>query len=137
MFIPIKLKFKKEQKRTFKNKEYSLKKSSLSCGDFGIISTLKGVLLYKELEAAKRAVSKEIKGVGIVFSRVRPNRPRTEKKKGMRMGKGKGGVVDWVVTVSAGMVLFEVFGLIRDKKIKRVLKNSGARLSLSTRTVFF
>lgn len=137
MFVPIKLKFKKEHKITFKNKEYSLKKTSLLYGNFGIMSMTKGVLKYKELQAAQKAISKEIKGIGVVFSRVRPNRPRTEKKGGMRMGKGKGSVVDWVVTVSAGMILFEVFGLIEEKKIKQVLKNSATRLSLTTRTVFF
>ena len=92
MFNPIKLKFKKEHKKTFKNKEYSIKKSSLSFGDFGITAKGKGVLFYKELEAAKKVVAKAIKGIGIVVLRVRPIRPRTKKKKGMRMGKGKGPV---------------------------------------------
>jgi ribosomal protein L16/L10AE len=82
VFNPIKLKFKKEHKNTFKNKEYSLKKSSLLCGNFGIASKTKGFLFYKEIDAAKKAIAKEIKGVGVVFSRVLPNRPKTEKKKG-------------------------------------------------------
>jgi large subunit ribosomal protein L16 len=92
MLNPIKLKFKKEHKITFKNKEYSLNGSSLLFGNFGIVAKVKGVLSYKEIDAAKKAITKEIKGIGVVFSRVRPNRPRTEKKKGMRMGKGKGAV---------------------------------------------
>jgi ribosomal protein L16/L10AE len=92
MFNPIKLKFKKEHTSTFKNKEYSINKSSLLCGDFGIAAAVKGFLFYKEIAAAKKAIAKEIKGVGVVFSRVRPNTPKTEKKKGMRMGKGKGAV---------------------------------------------
>lgn len=56
------------------------------------MATNKGVLFYKEIEAAKKTIAKKIKGVGLVFSRVHPNRPKTEKKKGMRMGKGKGSV---------------------------------------------
>jgi large subunit ribosomal protein L16 len=94
MFNPIKLKFKKEHKDTFKNKEYSLNKSSLLFGDFGVVATAKGVLVSKEIEAARKSIAKEIKGVGQVVVRVRPNRPRTEKKKGMRMGKGKGSVAN-------------------------------------------
>jgi len=137
MFNPPKLKFKKEHKSTFKNKEYSLNKSSLLFGDFGISSETKGVLFYKEITAAKKAIAKGIKGFGIVVARVHPNRPRTKKKKGMRMGKGKGAVGSWVVQVSAGMMLFEVFGLLEDKKIKEVFKNSALRLSLTTKTVFF
>jgi large subunit ribosomal protein L16 len=137
MFNPIKLKFKKEHKNTFKNKEYSLNKSSLLFGDFGIASRSKGVLSYKEIEAAKKAIAKEIKGIGIVHVRVQPNRPRTEKKKGMRMGKGKGMVGSWVVQISVGMILFEVFGLLEEKKIKEIFKNSSIRLSLRTKNIFF
>jgi large subunit ribosomal protein L16 len=137
VFNPIKLKFKKEHKGTFKNKECSLHKSSLLFGDFGIVATAKGTLIAKEIEAARKVIAKEVKGVGLVYSRIRPNRPRTEKKKGMRMGKGKGSVGHWVVPVSAGMVLFEVCGLLEEKKIKPVFKNSRTRISLATKTVFF
>jgi large subunit ribosomal protein L16 len=137
MFNPIKLKFKKEHKNTFKNKEYSINRSSLFVGDFGIAARVKGVLFYKEITAAKKVIAKAIKGVGLVLTRVHPNRPRTEKKKGMRMGKGKGAVGNWVVQISAGMVLFEVFGLVEEKAIKKVFKVSVARLSLTTKNVFF
>jgi ribosomal protein L16 len=137
MLNPIKLKFKKEHKSTFKNKEYSVKNSSLLCGDIGIVAVAKGFLFYKEIASAKKVIAKDIKGVGIVFSRVRPNRPKTEKKKGMRMGKGKGAVGSWVVQVSAGMVLFEVFGLIKEKEIKETFKNSSIRLSLKTKIIYF
>jgi large subunit ribosomal protein L16 len=134
---PIKLKYKKEHKTTFKNKEYSLNKSSLVYGSSGIMAGGKGVLLYSELAAAKKLIAKEVKGTGLVFLRVRPNRPRTKKKKGMRMGKGKGGVESWIVEVSAGMVLLEVCGLIEEKKIKLALKNSAQRLSIKTKSIFF
>jgi ribosomal protein L16/L10AE len=55
----------------------------------------------------------------------------------MRMGKGKGAVGSWVVQVSAGMVLFEVFGLIEEKQIKDIFKNSSVRLSLKTKNIYF
>jgi large subunit ribosomal protein L16 len=92
MFNPRKIKFKKEHKGTFQNKEYSPNKSALLFGDFGMVSTVKGTLLYKEIEAAKKSIAKKIKGIGLVFARVHPCRPKTKKKKGMRMGKGKGSV---------------------------------------------
>jgi ribosomal protein L16/L10AE len=53
------------------------------------------------------------------------------------MGKGKGSVSSWVVQVFAGTVLFEVFGLVEEKKIKQVFKNSAIRLSLPTKNVYF
>lgn len=137
MLQPIKLKYKKEHKTTFKNKEYSLNKSSLVYGSCGIAAGSKGILVYKELEAAKKLIAKEVKGIGLVFLRVRPNRPRTKKKKGMRMGKGKGAVDHWVVEVSIGTVLLEVCGIIEEKKIKLALKNSALRLSIKTKSVFF
>jgi large subunit ribosomal protein L16 len=137
MLQPITLKYKKEHKTSFKNKEYSLNKSCLVYGDYGLVSKCKGVVVYKELEAARKLVAKEVKGIGLVLLRVRPTRPRTKKKKGMRMGKGKGAVENWVAEVSAGMVLLEVCGVIEEKKIKLALKNSGLRLSLKTRNIFF
>ena len=137
MFQPIKLKYKKEHKTSFKNKEYSLNKASLVYGDYGLMARRKGVLFHKELEAAKKLIAKEVKGIGLVFLRVRPNRPRTKKKKGMRMGKGKGGVENWVVEVSAGMILLEVCGAVEEKKIKLALKRSALRLSIKTKNIFF
>lgn len=101
------------------------------------MATNKGVLFYKEIEAAKKTIAKKIKGVGLVFSRVHPNRPRTEKKKGMRMGKGKGSVGKWIVQIPSGTILFEVFGLFEEKYIKEVFKSTAVRLSITTRNVFF
>jgi large subunit ribosomal protein L16 len=136
MFNPIKLKFKKEHKSTFKNKEYSQKNSSLLFGNCGLVSKRKGHLFYKEIMAAKKAILKGIKGIGIVLSRVSPNRPRTKKKAGMRMGKGKSAVSNWVVEIKAGTVLFEVFGLVPKKEIKVLFKNSALRVSVPTKMVF-
>jgi large subunit ribosomal protein L16 len=137
MFRPIKLKYKKEHKTSFKNKEYSSSKSSLIYGNYGLMAGCKGLLLHTELEAAKKLIAKAVKGIGLVFLRVRPNRPRTKKKRGMRMGKGKAGVERWVAEVSAGMIILEVCGSVAEKKIKLALKSSGLRLSVKTRSIFF
>jgi large subunit ribosomal protein L16 len=135
MFNPVKLKFKKEHKKTFKNKEYSLKNTKLLYGRFGISSKVKGFLCYKEIFAAKKLILKAIKGIGILVTRVYPIRPRTKKKSGMRMGKGKGNVSSWVVLVKAGMVLFEVIGLVEKKIIKLAFKNASLRLNLATKNI--
>jgi large subunit ribosomal protein L16 len=137
MFQPIRLKYKKEHKTSFKNKEYSSNKSSLAYGNYGLMAGCKGVLLQTELDAAKKLIAKAVKGIGLVFLRVRPNRPRTKKKGGMRMGKGKGGVESWIIEVSAGMILLEVCGEIEEKRIKLALKNSDLRLSIKTKSIFF
>ena len=136
MFNPIKLKFKKEHKKTFKNKEYSKKKTNLLYGNYGLVSKGKGFLYYKEIMAAQKVILKSIKGIGVVIPRVSPNRPRTKKKVGMRMGKGKGDVATWVVEIKAGMVLFEVYGLIPKKIIKKTFRNSAIRLSIATKNIF-
>jgi hypothetical protein len=83
MLNPIKLKFEKEHKNTFKNIEYSSKKSFLLVGGFGVVSQIKVVLAYKEIEAAKKVIAKPVAGIGIALPRVRPGRPRTKKKGGM------------------------------------------------------
>ena len=69
MFQPIKLKYKKEHKTSFKNKEYSSSKSSLAYGNYGLMAGCKGVLMHTELEAAKKLIAKEVKGIGLVFLR--------------------------------------------------------------------
>jgi len=90
MFNPLKLKFKKEHKNTFKNKEYSLNKTSLLFGDFGIASKVKGVLYYKEIAAVKKIIAKKIKGVGIFFPQRYPKDLRVKKKKVSTWGGFKG-----------------------------------------------
>jgi hypothetical protein len=70
MLNPIKLKFKKEHKNTFKNKEYSSKKSSFLAGGFGVVSQIKGVLAYKEVKGGKEVIAKSVKGIGISLPRV-------------------------------------------------------------------
>lgn len=137
MFNPIKLKYKKEHKKTFKNKEFSLKSTTLLYGDFGVVSTVKGFLRYKEIFAVEKFILKEIKGFGVLVTRIRPNRPKTKKKSGMRMGKGKGAVSSWLFQVKAGMVLFEVSGLLPIKKIKHIFKCVSQKLNLDTKLFFF
>ena len=137
VFNPIKLKFNKEHKKTFKNKEYSLNNTKLLYGRFGISSKVKGLLCYKEIFAAKKIILKAIKGIGILVTRVYPIRPRTKKKGGMRMGKGKGNVSSWVVNVKAGTVLFEVTGPVETKTIKLAFKTAAARLNLGTKNLIY
>ena len=135
MFNPPVLKWKKEHKSSFKNKEVSVKNTSLIFGQIGFIAKKKGVVFYKELDAAKKILSKVVKGLGLVILRVKPMRPRTKQKPGMRMGKGKGNVSSWVVPVKAGMVLLEVFGLVDLKAIKKVFKATMLRLSVKVKVV--
>ena len=94
MFSPINLKFKKVHKKTYKNQEYSCKNSGFLYGSVGIVSKSKGFVSFSEISSAQKVLSKVIKGTGLSIPRVRPQLPRTQKKKGMRMGKGKGEVTN-------------------------------------------
>lgn len=108
MFNPPNLKFKKIKKGKFKNKELSVNATGLCFGVCGIQLLHKGTLKFSQIEAARRVISKNIKGVGKLWVCGLPNNPRTSKPSEFRMGKGKGAVSHWVLNVKAGFVLFEV-----------------------------
>lgn len=96
MFNPPILKFKKLKKGTFKNKEFNLNSTSLKFGDYGLKLLHKGTLTYPQIEAARRIIAKNIKGVGKLWIRGLPKTPKTSKPLEFRMGKGKGNVTSWV-----------------------------------------
>lgn len=108
MFNPPSLKFRKIKKGKFKNKELSAKAAGLSFGVCGIQLLHKGTLTFPQIEAARRVIAKNIKGIGKLWVCGLPDLPRTAKPSEFRMGKGKGAVSHWVLNIKAGFVLFEV-----------------------------
>ena len=123
------------QQRTFKNKEYSYKNSSLLFGKFGIQALSKGVLKVRELIPMKFFLSKIFKGIAKVWIRFLPEKPITQKPSEVRMGKGKGRFHTWIAPIKAGTVLFEFSNcnltLELIKKIKIVL----CKLSIRTKFI--
>ncbi len=85
--------------------------NALSFGEFGIQSLGRGWMTASQIEAARVAITRNMKRKGKVWIRVFPHKPVSKKPAETRMGKGKGGVEFWVAVVRPGTVLFEVSGV--------------------------
>lgn len=83
----------------------------IAFGSFGMMSISAGLITARQLEAARKAITRKLKRVGMLYIRVFPNIPVTKKPAEVRMGKGKGSVEYWVAKVDTGKVLFEIDGV--------------------------
>lgn len=85
--------------------------TEVSFGDFGMQVLEPGWITARQIEAARVAISRQVKKLGKIYVRVFPDHPFTKKPAETRMGTGKGGVEGWVAVVKPGRVIFEVEGV--------------------------
>lgn len=109
MLQPKNTKFKKMQKGRSRGLAHT--GNSVCFGDFGLQSTERGQITSRQIEAARRAMTRKIKRGGKVWIRIFPDKPITKKPLEVRMGKGKGSVEYWVFRGKPGTVLFEIRGV--------------------------
>ena len=88
--------------------------SRVSFGEFGLKTTERGRLTARQIEAARRAISRHLKRGGQVWIRIFPDKPISKKPLEVRQGKGKGNVEYWVAEVKPGHVLFEIGGVAKE-----------------------
>ncbi|MBA3403463.1 MAG: 50S ribosomal protein L16 [Gemmatimonadaceae bacterium] len=88
--------------------------NEVSFGDFGMQVLEPGWITARQIEAARVAISRQVKKLGKIYVRVFPDHPFTKKPAETRMGTGKGGVEGWVAVVRPGRVIFEVEGVTED-----------------------
>jgi len=129
MLAPKKVKHRKQQKG--RRPGMAWRGSSLAFGDYGLQSLERGWVTARQIEAARVALTREIKRGGRVWVRVFPDKPLTKKPAETRMGKGKGAPELWVAVVKPGRMLFEMEGVERAAAHK-ALKLAAAKLSLAT-----
>jgi large subunit ribosomal protein L16 len=129
MLAPKKVKHRKHQKG--RRGGMAWRGSTLAFGDYGLQSVDRGWLTAREIEAARVALTREIKRGGRVWVRVFPDKPLTKKPAETRMGKGKGAPELWVAVVKPGRMLFEMEGVERAAAHK-ALRLAAAKLSLGT-----
>ena len=108
--------------------------TSLNFGNFGLKATSPGRVTARQIEAARRALTRHMKRAGRVWIRVFPDVPVTKKPLEVRMGSGKGGIELWVTRVKPGRILFEVDG-IPVQLAKEALALAAAKLPIRTRFV--
>lgn len=129
MLQPKRTKYRKTHKG--RNEGLCYAGSTVEFGDFGLKATSRGQITAREIEAARRAFTREMNRQGKVWIRIFPDKPITKKALGVRMGKGKGTVEYWVAPIQPGRVLFEVSG-IPENVAREAFRLAAAKLSVTT-----
>jgi large subunit ribosomal protein L16 len=129
MMQPKRTKYRKQFKG--RNAGLAQRGSSVVFGEFGLKTTDRGRMTAREIEAARRAISRHIKRGGNLWIRVFPDVPITKKPLEVRMGSGKGNVEYYVARVQPGKVLFEIEGLT-EETAREAFRRASAKLSVST-----
>jgi large subunit ribosomal protein L16 len=132
MLQPKRTKFRKQ----FKGRIHGLARggTELNFGAFGMKALEPGRVTAREIEAARRAITRHLKRVGRVWIRVFPDVPVTQKPAEVRMGKGKGSVEYWVAKIKPGRVMFEIDGVPEDLA-SEAIRLGAAKLSVGTRFI--
>lgn len=132
MLMPKRTKFRKQQRGRMTGKE--TRGTKVSFGDFGLQALEPIWLTSRQIEAARRAMTRAIRRGGQVFIRVFPDKPVTAHPAETRMGKGKGSPEFWVAVVKPGRVLFEVGGVNEDIA-RHAMKLASAKLPIHTKII--
>jgi len=119
----------KKYRKEFKGRNRGLAKrgTKVSFGEFGLKSTELGRITARQMEAARRAITRHIKRGGKVVIRIFPDKPITKKPLEVRQGKGKGNVEYWCALVQPGRVMFELSGVDEDLA-RRAFELGAAKL---------
>ena len=112
MLMPKRVKFRKAHRGRRRGK--ATRGASIAFGEFGLQATQPAWVTSRQIEAARVAITRQIKRGGKVWIRVFPDKPVTKKPAETRMGKGKGAPEFWVAVVKPGRVLFEIEGITRE-----------------------
>lgn len=129
MLQPKRTKFRKAQKG--RNRGLAHRGSKVSFGEFGLKCTGRGRITARQIEAARRAMTRHIKRGGKIWIRVFPDKPITQKPLEVRQGKGKGNVEYWVAQIKPGKVLYEMEG-VTEEVARDAFRLAAAKLPFPT-----
>ncbi len=129
MLQPKRTKFRKQQKG--RNRGLSQRGSTVTFGEFGLKALGRGRITARQIEAARRAMTRHIKRGGKIWIRIFPDKPITKKPLEVRQGKGKGNVEYWVAQVQPGRVLYEMEGVSEDVA-REAFTLAAAKLPIQT-----
>jgi len=132
MMAPKRIKFRK----TFKGKTNGIatRGNTVAFGEWGVVSLEPGWVTARQIEAARVAMTREMKRGGKVWIRIFPDKPITKKPAETRMGKGKGSPEGWVAVVKPGRILFELEGVTPEIAVK-AMALAQAKIGLKTKFV--
>jgi len=132
MLQPKRTKFRKMHKG--RNRGMALRGNKVSFGEFGLRALDHGRITARQIEAARRAVSRYLKRGGKVWIRLFPDKPITQKPLEVRMGSGKGNVEYWVALVQPGRMIFEIEGVPMESA-KEAFRLASAKLPVLTQMI--
>ena len=128
MLQPKRMKFRKMHKG--RNRGLA-KGANVTFGEFGLKATGRGRITARQIEAARRAMTRHVKRQGQIWIRVFPDKPITQKPLEVRQGKGKGSVEYWVCQVQPGKILYEMAG-VPEALAREAFALASAKLPIST-----
>ena len=132
MLQPKRQKYRKMMKG--KNRGLADRGSSVSFGDFGLKSVGRGRITARQIEAARRAMTRHVKRGGKIWIRIFPDKPITKKPLEVRQGKGKGSVEYYVAQIQPGRMLYEMQG-VTEEVAREAFRLAAAKLPLPTKFV--
>ena len=129
MLAPKKVKFRKMMKGKRRGK--ATRGNKLAFGEYGLKATATGRLTARQIEAARRTISRYVKRGGKMWIRVFPDKPITQKPIEVRMGSGKGNVEYWVAQIQPGRMIYEIEG-VDEATAREAFRLAAAKLSVTT-----
>ena len=132
MLQPKRTKFRKQQKG--RNRGLAHRGSTVSFGEFALKATGRGRMTARQIEAARRAMTRRIRRGGQIWIRVFPDKPITQKPLEVRQGKGKGNVEYWIAQIKPGKGLYEIEG-VSEEVARDAFRLAAAKLPFQTEFV--
>ncbi len=129
---PKRTKFRKQHKGRIKGDAKG--GFTLNFGSVGMKATEPGRITARQIEAARRAITRHLKRAGRVWIRIFPDKPISQKPAEVRMGKGKGSVEFWCAPVKPGRIMFEIDG-VPTELAEEAIRRGAAKMPVSTKTI--
>lgn len=129
MLQPARTKYRKQQKG--RNTGVATRGAKVSFGDFGLKAVGRGRITARQIEAARRAMTRHIKRGGRIWIRIFPDKPISHKPAEVRMGKGKGSPEYFVAEIQPGKMLYEMDG-VNEELARQAFKLAAAKLPIQT-----
>ncbi len=129
MLQPKRTKYRKQHKG--RNRGLATSGNRVSFGDYGLRAVGRGRITARQLEAARRAITRHVKRGAMIWIRVFPDKPITKKPLEVRQGKGKGNVEYWVAQVQPGRMIYEMQG-VKEDLAREAFRLAAAKLPVKT-----
>lgn len=129
MLQPKRTRYRKQQKG--KNRGLATVGNKVSFGEYGLKAVTRGRITSRQIEAARRAITREVKRGAKIWIRIFPDKPITKKPLEVRQGKGKGNVEYWVALIQPGRMLYEIQG-VDESLAREAFRLAAAKLPVLT-----